>query len=171
MRRLLLFLLAAGGLGASACGNPLNALVNVTYPKEPAFRVLTMTLPTQIDGYDVRPEPKQSKLLSQGGNQSYIDAGQVFSMRQNGQLYGVIQVEEFVPDAHYKDPTFQNDLVSQIGSAIMRPTKIQGQTVYVGAGNKQVIYVWFRKRLLHVLETSGVQDPSPIVQSLLGEPW
>jgi hypothetical protein len=137
---------------------------------EPPFRVLSITLPSTVAGYEVAAEPKASRLLAQGGPDSYLDAGEVFSFRQNTVLFATLEVGELVADSSWRSSAFHDQVVAQIGTAIMEPRRVAATTVYVGEGNRQRIYCWFTGRLMHLLLTHDIDDPTPLLQELLRYP-
>jgi ABC-type nitrate/sulfonate/bicarbonate transport system ATPase subunit len=44
---------------------------------------------------------------------------------------------------------------------------IAKQLVYEGTGNRELVYVWFKARLMHVLVTHDVADPKALASAAL----
>lgn len=125
------------------------------------------TAPASVAGYDIREETAASAGLRQGGPDSLIDGGHLYSFRQGTRLYATLEVAELKPGAGVSDPAFRDNVVAQIGTSVMRAVQLDKQTVYEGTGNRELVYVWFKGRLLHVLLTHDVKDPTPLVKELI----
>jgi hypothetical protein len=171
VRRTLLPLLAL--LAVSACARPslpsTDALLGVTHVSaHTVCDEFSYSVPAQVGGYSVEPEPKVARQFCGGGQDALITGGALFGFRQDGVLYGTLQVSPFKRSVRSDAPAVQQEVVGQIITSVPRQRRFGTQLVYVGTGNRSVVFVWFRDRLLHVLLTHDVKDPEPLVTQLVG---
>ncbi|MHB8467242.1 MAG: hypothetical protein ACYDD7_20710, partial [Acidimicrobiales bacterium] len=64
----------------------------------------------------------------------------------------------------YRTPKFRQAIADQLGSQVPITATVGGQTVYVTAGNRQRLSVWFKGSYLFVLAT---RQDYPMARSLL----
>jgi len=166
MRKILVILGVA--LLASGCSMPT---IGGTKPVAARpWHLLAYPAPKTLAGFDLQEEAAVSRDLQQGGADSLIDAGRFYSVRKSTRLLATMEVAQFRPGQRLQDASVQQEVVAQIGSSIMRPEKVGDRTVYKGAGNQQLFFVWFKGRLMHVLVTKGIPDPGPLLTAALGLP-
>lgn len=133
------------------------------------FELLSLPYPSAVSGYDAATEKDSAKTLGTGGADSLLDGGQVVSFRRNKQLFATLEIGRLVPDLNAGDRSVQDQIVGQVGSTILRPVAVKGRTVWEGQGNRQLVYVWFKGKLMHVLLTHDIADPTPLLNDVLDQ--
>jgi hypothetical protein len=134
--------IAAAALAiASACGGA----------SEPGGKVgtLAVSLPQEMLGLRLAPEDV-SKGLSVA-RPSYVEALGLYSLRSDDLLQATLQVGRFRPGVDSGRASFRSAIVGRIGSSVPRAFRLGDDTVYLTAGTRQRIAVWFRGRYQYVL--------------------
>ena len=145
----------------AGCGQSAKTATKVVW------RDVAYTAPSDVATYHVSEEKAAADGLRQGGADSLIDGGRLYSFRLGTRLFATMEVAELKAGSNATDTTFQQNVVAQIGTSVMRAVTIDKQVVYEGTGNRELVYVWFKGRLLHVVLTHDVKDPTPLVKELI----
>jgi hypothetical protein len=140
--------LAALGVGAalllgSACGGD--------GPKAAASEVTALDasiLPAELLGLRVAVEEIGG---AKNVKDPFVESVGLYSLREGELLQGTLQVSRFSADADSETSRFRQAVVQQIGSTVPKRYRMGGQTVYLTAGKRQSIAVWFRGRYFFVL--------------------
>lgn len=162
MRLRSLFLVLAL-LGAAGCADSSAALEGSTPGKE-IKPLADDLLPGELLGLKVTREDVAPAVT--GAQRSYMDAVGLYSMRREDLVQATLQVSRFNPKADDEDPGFRSALVNQIGGSRPQPIEVGDDTVYLIAGTKQTLSVFFRDNYLLVL---AVRDDFDRPRTLLRE--
>jgi hypothetical protein len=81
----------------------------------------------------------------------FVEGVGLYSLREGELLQGTLQVSRFTEDANSETARFRNAVVQQIGSTVPQQYRMGGRSVYLTAGKRQSIAVWFRGRYFFVL--------------------
>lgn len=154
-----LLLTAALGLLATGCASEEKA--DATTDKVSSLDATFM--PDSLLGYDLEPEATADLDTV---SRSYIDAVRLYSLRDGDQLIATVQVGRFVEGAKWSSRSFQRSVLNQIGASTPNAIRLGDDTVFVTAGVKQRLAVWFRDGYLFVL---GTRDEFDRPRSLLRE--
>ena len=157
--RALLLLAAIAVLGAG-CAAEDKAAANTTNHVEALDAAF---VPATLLGYALEPE----KTEGLGDvTRSHVEAVRLFSLRDGDQLVATLQVGRFVAGVEWNTRSFQRGVLNQIGASAPNPIRLGEDTVFVTAGVKQRLAVWFRDGYLFVL---GTRDEFTRPRSLLRE--
>ncbi|MHB8665714.1 MAG: hypothetical protein ACYDH6_23785 [Acidimicrobiales bacterium] len=121
-----------------------------------------VVVPDTVLGLAVKPEDvtKTVALIQR----AYIDSLVLYGLRQDNLLEATLQISRFNPGTRYRTPKFRQAIADQLGSQVPITATVGGQTVYVTAGNRQRLSVWFKGSYLFVLAT---RQDYPMARSLL----
>jgi hypothetical protein len=134
----------------------------------PAPRVLPV-MPDQLLGLAVVRE-KVSGGLSHSDNPPYLDAMQLFSLRDpDKQLEATLEIGHFNGDARIGSVEFEQGIVQQVGAtSAQQQLRFGARRVYVTADNGLSIAVWFSGRDLFVLSMrSAFTQPKALIRAAL----
>lgn len=158
----------AAGLAIAAvagCGGGHSAAQNGTTGDRIAHAV-AVAMPTQVLGLTVKAEDVTKTVAL--AEHSYVDSVVLYGLRSDGLLQATFQISKFNPGSRYTSATFRQTIANQVGSQLPVTATVNGQTVYVTAGNRQRLSVWFRGSYLFILATR--QDyamPRTLLRQLL----
>ncbi|MHB8718628.1 MAG: hypothetical protein ACYDAC_07020 [Candidatus Dormibacteria bacterium] len=124
-------------------------------------------MPTSLAGYTVSIETSIEPRFCAGGTDALVTGGTLYSFRMGGALDATLQVSPFKAGFDWRDDSVQAGIAGQIGESIMRLHTYGRERVYVGTGDRSLVFVWFRDNLLHVLLTHDIRDPDPLVNALV----
>ncbi|HUP87543.1 MAG TPA: hypothetical protein VM143_17960 [Acidimicrobiales bacterium] len=88
----------------------------------------------------------------------FVEGVGLYSLRSGELLQGTLQVSRFSKDADSEKSRFRRAVVQQIGSTIPKAYRMGRRTVYLTAGKRQSIAVWFEGRYFFVLSTRDEFD-------------
>jgi hypothetical protein len=134
----------------------------------PAPRLLP-AMPDQLLGLAVVRE-KVSGGLSHGDNPPYLDAMQLFSLRDpDKQLEATLEIGHFNGDARIGSVDFEQGIVLQIGAtSVQQQLRFGTRRVYVTADNGLSLAVWFSGRDLFVLSMrTAFTQPKALIRAAL----
>ena len=157
--RLLLALTLVGMLGAG-CASEDKAEATTASKVKPLDASF---VPAELLGFKLDPE-KTAGLDEV--DRSYIEAVRLFSLRDGDQLVATLQVGRFVEGVEWAKRSFQRSVLNQIGASTPNPIRLGEDTVFVTAGVKQRLAVWFRDGYLFIL---GTRDEFDKPRTLLRE--
>ncbi|MHB8509863.1 MAG: hypothetical protein ACYDGR_14660 [Candidatus Dormibacteria bacterium] len=170
-------LVMMGSFSVSACALPFTTPAKKSSGVTTAWHDISLKVPSSIAGYSVKAELDGAKGLRSGGAESLLDGGMLYSFRRGvatatvpARLYATLEVGEIKTAANAGDSTFQQNVVAQIGTSVMRAVQVKGRTVYEGTGNRQLVFVWFKGRLMHVLLTHDIKDTTSLLEETLALP-
>ncbi len=83
----------------------------------------------------------------------FVEGIGLYSLRAGELLQGTLQVSRFTEDADSEKPRFRSSVVQQIGSTVPKAYRMGDRTVFLTAGKRQSIAVWFEGRYFFVLST------------------
>lgn len=125
-----------------------------------------VAVPSEVLGLAVKPEDI-TKTVS-NAQRAYIDSLALYGMRSDNLLQATLQVSRFNADAKYQTDRFRLAVVNQVGSRRPTALTVQDQPVYLTAGNRQRIYVWFKGRYFFVLASrEDFGSPRALLRTLL----
>jgi hypothetical protein len=165
LRRATVPLLALGVVaGAAACGGQ-DASAHAAEQRK--ISVLeTHAVPRTLLGLRVAPEKVDESLTRE--RRPWVDAVALYSLRKGKVLQATIQISRFSDDADVGDSNFRRNLVDQIGTTSARVFRMGRRTVWLTAGDRQTIAVWFRGRYFFVLATrEDFAQPRTLLRQLL----
>lgn len=126
----------------------------------------SVTVPGEVLGLTVKPEDVTKTVAS--SQRAYIDSLALYGMRADNLLQATLQVSRFNADAKYQTDRFRLAVVNQVGTRRPTALTVQDQPVYLTAGNRQRIYVWFKGRYLFVLASrEDFGSPRALLRTLL----
>jgi hypothetical protein len=105
-------------------------------------------VPSELLGLRVAPEEIGG---AKDVKDPFVDGVGLYSLREGELLQGTLQVSRFAEDADYKTSRFRQSVVQQIGSTVPKLYRMGGRPVYLTAGKRQSIAVWFEGRYFFVL--------------------
>lgn len=159
VQRALVLLALVGMLGAG-CASEDKALATTT----DKVQVLDAPfVPDTLLGYALEPEKTEGL---DDVDRSYIEAVRLYSLREGDQLIATLQVGRFVEGVKWDTRSFQRGVLNQIGASTPNPIRLGEEIVFVTAGVKQRLAVWFRDGHLFVL---GTRDEFARPRTLLRE--
>lgn len=112
----------------------------------------TIRFPSQLVGLEVVPEDV-SKVVA-AVKRPYVDSLTVFSFREKELLRATLQLSRFNRLARPNDAKFRASIIGLLGSSRPLLIRVGETTVYVTAGNKQNVFVWFTDDGLFVLSVT-----------------
>ncbi|GAC1587009.1 MAG: hypothetical protein NVS3B21_01570 [Acidimicrobiales bacterium] len=125
-----------------------------------------VAVPQEVLGLTVRAEDVTKTVANT--KRAYIDSLALYGMRADNLLQATLQVSRFNADAKYQTDRFRLAVVNQVGTRRPTALTVQDQPVYLTAGNRQRIYVWFKGRYLFVLASrDDFASPRALLRSLL----
>lgn len=83
----------------------------------------------------------------------FVEAVGLYSLREGELLQGTLQISRFTKDAGSEESRFRQSVVQQIGSTVPKEYRMSGKPVFLTAGKRQSIAVWFEGRHFFVLST------------------
>lgn len=83
----------------------------------------------------------------------FVEGVGLYSLRDGELLQGTLQVSRFTEDADSEKARFRKSVVQQIGSTVPKAYRMGDRIVYLTAGKRQTIAVWFQGRHFFVLST------------------
>lgn len=126
----------------------------------------TIRFPAQLVGLEVVPE-NVSKVVS-AVKRPYVDSLTVFSFREKELLRATLQLSRFNRLARPNDSKFRASIIGLLGSSKPLLIRVDDTTVYVTAGNKQNVFVWFNDKGLFVLSvTLDYQFPRTLLRRVI----
>ena len=134
-------LVVALAAASSGCTTPRS---NAAAPRAPgAPRVVDEAMPAELLGLRATEEDV-SVPLEEAGERAYVTDVRLWALREGERLRATVQVGRFAADAPVSDPAFRDRVAGQVGGTAPIVRKIGEDLVYVGAGNRQTFYGWFR---------------------------
>ena len=130
-------------LGTAACGNEPDA---VGATEVTAFDA--SIVPTELLGLRVAVEEIGG---AKNVKDPYVEGVGLYSLREGELLQGTLQVSRFAENADSESGRFRSAVVGQIGSTVPKRYRMGGRPVYLTAGKRQSIAVWFEGRYFFVL--------------------
>ena len=98
----------------------------------------------------------------------FVESVGLYSLRQGDQLQGTLQVSTFTKGADSETARFRKAVVQQVGSTVPQQYKMGGHTVYLTAGKRQSIAVWFQGRTFYVLSMrEEFEQPRALLRAAL----
>ncbi|MDQ1445719.1 MAG: hypothetical protein QOI20_2183, partial [Acidimicrobiaceae bacterium] len=147
----LLGCLTLAGCGGGAKGHALKV-------KE----IPAAAMPAELLG--MKLEPEKSAELIKGDKRPFIEQIGLFSMRKDDLLQATLQAARFTKEARTDQQRFRDSLAGQVSSSTPQVLRMGGQLVYMSAGQKQSLVVWFKDRTMFVL---AIRDEFPQPRALL----
>lgn len=130
----------------SACGGDAKADEGHAVRELPASFLPETLLDLTVDQEDLSEGVKDQR-------RTYLDSLGLYSVRKDDLLQATLQVSKFTSDAKYRNATFRQAILEQIGSTVPREFRMAKQTVYLTTGKRQNVVIWFEGRYLFVLST------------------
>lgn len=147
---------------AAACG---NADAEGTGPDDiTAFP--PDLLPATVLGLDVDQEEVGATLA--GARNTYLERVSLYSFRRDDLLMATLEVAELIEDADIERPEFRRNMANQVGNAIPRELQMGNQTVFVTAGARQGLAIWYLDDFMFVLATrEDYEQPRSLLRALI----
>lgn len=142
------FRLIAGTLALVSMGGLVGCRGQEVSGAPKAARV---TLPSQILGLKVELTDVSETVAEV--ERPYFDSVAIFALREDELLRATLQVGRFNSLARPGSRTFRQRILQQIGSQEPITHRVGDKDVYVTAGNRQNIFIWFSGRTMLVLIT------------------
>jgi hypothetical protein len=121
--------------------------------------------PTQFLDLSVQLEAVKA-LKSQ--KRAFVDGLAMFSLRRDELLQATLQVSRFSKEAKVTSGRFRNSVVAQIGSTTPQALRMGEDTVFLTAGRRQSVAVWFKDRYLFILSTrDDYAQPRSLLRTVL----
>jgi len=160
-RRLAALVVGSALFVAPACGG--------AEPKEVGAKKVEVldpsVVPAELQGLKVSPEEIGGATEVKS---PFVEKVGLFSLRQGELLQGTLQVSTFAANADSEKSRFRLSVVQQIGSTVPKPYRMGDRTVYLTAGKRQSIAVWFEGRHFFVLSTrDDFGQPRALLRSAL----
>jgi hypothetical protein len=140
-----------------------------TQAKPTPWHALKLAIPAELAGYDTKEEPQAEQRLRQGGADSLLVGGAFWSLRREARLFATLEIGELRPSTDIADAAVRSSIVNQVGEQA-HTTKVGGTTVYESTANRQLIFVWFTGRYMHVLLAHDISDPATLVAAAVRLP-
>jgi hypothetical protein len=128
---------------ACGSGGPPGARV------KPMRQLETAAVPAELLGLEVQREDMASSLRR--ARPSYADSTSLYSLRNGDLLVATLQLSRMADAADAASPAFRRAVVNQIGSTAPKAMRMGDTTVWLTAGTRQRIAVWFNGRYMFVL--------------------
>lgn len=107
-------------------------------------------MPPALLGMKLEPE-KAAELVKSGGKQPYVKEIGLFALRREELLQATLQVSRFTAEARVDDPQFRATLAQQVSASEPQVLRMGQHQVYMSAGQKQSLVVWFKEHTMFVL--------------------
>jgi hypothetical protein len=157
--------LIAVSIGASACAAKTEAVGQPIAGKQ-IKKVDTSLLPPEIAGLKVTTEDITGQLA--GVKRSFVDKAGLFALRRGDLLVSTLQVSRFNAAARVNTDDFQSGVLSRVGSTVPKLYILSGRRLFLTAGNKQTVAVWFAGRAMFVLSIrQDYLTPRSLVRQML----
>lgn len=122
-------------------------------------------VPGELQGLKVSPEEIGGATEVKS---PFVEKVGLFSLREGELLQGTLQVSKFADNADSEKWRFRLSVVQQIGSTVPKPYRMGDRTVYLTAGKRQSIAVWFEGPHFFVLSTrDDFGQPRALLRSAL----
>ncbi len=159
-RRCAALIMGGALLVAPACGaEPKEVGAKKVEKLDPSI------VPTELQGLKVSPEEIGGATEVKS---PFVEKVGLFSLRQGELLQGTLQVSKFAANADSEKSRFRLSVVQQIGSTVPKPYRMGDRTVYLTAGKRQSIAVWFEGPHFFVLSTrDDFGQPRALLRSAL----
>ena len=144
-RRVASALLLAATLVGAACGNEPQQVAATEVDVFDASLVPTSLAGLAVAAEDVGGAPDVKN--------PFVDGVGLYSLREGELLQGTLQLSRFTESADSETARFRQSVVRQIGSTTPKAYRMGDRTVYLTAGKRQTIAVWFEGRYFFVLST------------------
>lgn len=108
-------------------------------------------VPGKLHGLTVDREDVDDTFES--AKRPYIDGLVLFSLRDGDRLMATLQIARFADDAKWKTGRFRSSLLATIGGGSPRELRMGDQEVFITAGDRQGLAVWFKDQHMFVLST------------------
>lgn len=149
-------------VGVTACGE-----------EDPATRAASERVIVALEASPVPPTLNGLKVAEEdiadvleGADRPYLEAATLYSLREGEALQATLQVGRFAADAKFADPDFRSSLVNRIGNGGANDFRMGDDTVWLTAGDRQSIAVWFNEDHIFVL---SAREEYPGARALLRE--
>lgn len=150
--------LALAVLVAPACGDGKEKQGAVELGEIPASHV-----PAELLGMRLEPE-KSADLIRETDKQPFIEEIGLFSMRRDELLQATLQVARFRPEAKLDERRFRDNIARQVSTGEPQVLRMGQDLVYMSAGQRQSVVVWFKERTMFVL---AMREEFPRPRALL----
>jgi hypothetical protein len=108
-------------------------------------------IPGEVNGLVVAREDIAEQLGA--AERPYLDAAALFSMREADTLQATLQIGRFADPGRIGDDQFRDTLINLIGGGAAREIRVGDHQVFLTAGDRQQLAVWFADRYIYVLST------------------
>jgi hypothetical protein len=153
--------LAAGALLAG-CGQQQPVRVAAELPSR--------ILPSTLNGLDTKQEPSAARAFGSAGKSSLTARGVVWTLREDGQVRGALQVGVLKPGHDTTDIDVRRGVRATIETGQYRWFKLEGQWVGVQDLAELTLYLWFPPRgdIYEILQVQpGLEGKKDVLASIL----
>lgn len=112
-------------------------------------RAVEVELPAQILGLNVQQEDVSQDIASLK-TATYVSSAALFTMREGEELQASLQIAGLNDLARPESDRFRRQVIGLMGTS-SQELRIGDDKVYMGSGNQQILYTWFRGRGFFVL--------------------
>lgn len=152
-----LALLIAVGVALSGCGDDATGVSGEQLAQ------LADVLPGELLGLRVSEEEPGSTLGTV--DSTYMTSFGLYALRDGDLLQATVQVGDLASeDRDVTSPEFRREVALNIGGQESQPFRMGDDTVYLTAGRKQSISIWFRDARMYVV---SVRDTYTTPRTLL----
>jgi hypothetical protein len=142
----------------TGCGGEATVQVAAPLPER--------VVPATLGGFTTAPEPSADKAFASAGKGSLTAHGAVWTLRQDGEVRGALQVGVLKPRFDTDDIDVRRGVRANIETGQYRWFKVTGQWVGVQELPELRLYLWFPPRS-DVYEVLQLQPDVPAQKQLL----
>jgi hypothetical protein len=127
-------------------------------------------LPTKLGDLDTKQEPSAARAFASAGKSSLTARGVVWTLRQDGQVRGALQVGVLKPGHDTDDIDVRRGVRATIETGQYRWFKLEGQWVGVQDLTELTLYLWFPPRgdIYEILQVQpGLAGKKDVLASIL----
>ena len=149
LRRIAVAILAASVLVVGACGktDPQTAQAS----KRKVLPLETTGVGGDLRGLKVVHEDVSATLKD--SRRPYFDRAVLYSLRDGDQLEATLQIGRFAKGVDTHRRAFRSALLATIGGGTAKQLRMGNEKVYLTAGDRQSVAVWFRDPYLFILSS------------------
>jgi hypothetical protein len=149
-------------LAAPACGKSKDA--HAVKVRE----IPVGSLPAEMLGMRLEREESASLVHAK---RPFIEEVGLFSMRKDALLQATLQISRFTKQSKAEDAQFRQSVVAQVSTSTPQVLRMGNELVYMSAGQKQSLVVWFKKRTMFVLAVrQEYEQPRALLRKVLELP-
>jgi hypothetical protein len=148
-----------------------SAVVHPPPARTPHVGVLAVGMPATLAGLAdepivVTPDSTEAE-RAHAAHRTHLDAVALFSLAIHNEVAATLEVARFEPGPRYESERFRQSVLSQLGGT-PEALRLGDQLVWVTASGRTDAMVWFRDRVMFLLQTTNLLPrPYSTVRALL----